>query len=159
MTQQKSFLPVGLRLLVTAPSRLIVLDTPTSPDDVLRRLKKEQAVIQVTNPASFVLRLPIKDNQRCFVGWIEPCDNNGSRIVGQMQTPYLIALSRALIGLFLYVMAFVWLPSGRVWLVILFAAGGTGFLLLSQYQRLIRRDLRPYLDWFCRTLDAKPRGK
>jgi hypothetical protein len=159
MTDQptKPTLFTWLKLLVTAPSRLIILDSPHSPDEALRRLQQMPQYTRMANRTNFMVRLPIKDNQRCFIGWIESGQDRGSRIVGQMQTLYPIALTRAAIGLFLFVMAGILMPAGRYWLVLILALGGTGFLLLSQYQRLIGRDVRAYVAWLQQVLDATQR--
>jgi len=152
---QKSILMEWLWLLVTAPGRMVILDSPYQPDEVMRRLKLNKNAVRVLATNQISIRLSDKHNARRFVASIEP-GSVGSRIVGQMQTPYVVAALRVTAGLFLISMMIIWMQAGRVWLALMFGAFGIGFLFLSQYERLIGRDLRLHLDWLRRTLDAQP---
>jgi len=151
---QKSILTEWLWLLVTAPGRMVILDSPYQPDEVIRRLKLSKNAVRLLAPNQISVRLAAKRNARRFVASIEP-GSVGTRIVGQMQTPYLVAALRVSAGLFLLSMMIIWMQAGRVWLALMFGAVGIGFLFLSQYERLIGQDLRLHLDWLRSTLDAK----
>ncbi len=152
--KQKSNILTWLWLLVIAPGRVVTLHSPHMPIEVLRRLRSQPKIAQIVKPAQAIIRLPSERNQRRFYIWIEAEANGQTRISGQTQTPYRAALLRLLISLMLYGLSLVWLPAGRFWLGIIFILGGTGFLLLSQYERLIGRDLRLHTEWLRRALDA-----
>src|SRR5258708_24392126 len=155
---QKSILMEWLWLLVTAPGCMMILDSQYQPDEVMRRLKVNKNAVRLLSPNQVSVRLSAKRNARRFVASIEP-GSVGTRIVGQMQTPYLVAALRVSAGLFLISMMIIWMQAGRVWLALMFGAFGLGFLFLSQYERLIGRDLSLHLDWLRRTLDAHPTEK
>ena len=155
---QKSILMEWLWLLVTAPGRMVILDSPYQPDEVMRRLKLSKDTVRVLSPNEVSVRLSDKRNARRFVASIEP-GSMGTRIVGQMQTPYMVAALRFTAGLFLLSMMIIWMQAAHIWLGLMFGAFGIGFLFLSQYERLIGRDLRLHLDWLRRTLNAQPTEK
>ncbi len=153
LTQPKSDLWTWLWLLFIAPGRVVTLHSPLAVDEVARRLRNAPKVARLLKPSQAIIRLPDERNQRRLYIWFEP-DAAGTRISGQTQTPYQVALVRMLITMALYGLAIMWLPAGRVWLGVMFTLGGTGFLLLAQYERLVGRDLRLHLEWLRLTLDA-----
>lgn len=154
-TQRKGDFLTWLWLLFIAPGRVVTLHSPLSPDEVLGRLRAVPKVAHILKRSQAMIRLPTERNQRRFYIWIEPESSGHTRISGQTQTPYRVALTRMVISLALFGLSIMWLPAGRVWLGVIFIAGGLGFLLLSQYERLVGRDLRLHLDWLRRTLDAQ----
>jgi hypothetical protein len=141
--------------LVSAPSRVVMLNSPHPPGEVLRRLRKEEKVVQMQKSSQIAVRVPIKNSQRRFIAIVESDTKNGTRLIGRMETPYRIALFRLTACLFLFGTAIVWLQVGRIWLGVIFVIGGIGFLLSSQYERLWGRDLRLHLEWLRRLLDAE----
>ncbi len=153
-TRRKSNILAWTWLFLIAPGRVVMLHSPYPPAEVLQRLRTNPKVAQVTSPTQIMIRLPGDRNERRFFAWIE-ADATGTRISGQTKTPYRVALIRSLISLVMYGLAFLWLAEARLWLGILFVAGGTGFLVLSQYERLTGFDVRRHLDWLRRALDAQ----
>lgn len=141
--------------LVIAPSRVVTLNSPYPPGEVTRRLLKEEKVVQVLKNSQLVIHVPVRNNQRRFLAWIDTRADRGTRLVGRMQTPYRIAFFRMAASLFLFGMAILWLQVGRIWLGAIFGVVAVGFLLNSQYERLWGRDLRLHLEWLRRVLDAE----
>src|SRR5215467_7868741 len=105
---QKSIVMEWLWLLVTAPGRMVILDSPYQPEEVIRRLKLSKNVVRVLPTNQISVRLSEKQNARHFVASIEP-GSVGTRIIGQMQTPYLVALLRVSAGVFLISMMIIWM--------------------------------------------------
>ena len=141
--------------LVSAPSKVVMLTSPHPLSEVLRRLRKEDKVVQMQKPSQIAVHVPIRNNQRRFIAIIEDSPKSGTRLIGRMETPYRIALFRISASLFLFGTAIVWMQVGRIWLGVIFVIGGIGFLLSSQYERMWGRDLRLHLDWLRRLLDAE----
>jgi len=143
-----------LWLLITAPGRVVMLHSPHSATEVLRRLHTQPATIKVISPKHFIIRLPDNRSPRCFFVWLEQDQTGRARLRGQMQTPFRAALTRSLLSLTLFWLGIVWLAAEKAWLGVIFMVGSIAFLLLSQYQRLTARDLPKYIQWLHRMADA-----
>ena|SRR5712691_3599841 len=152
--QKRAGIDTWLWMLVVAPSRVVTLKSTLPPSEVLRRLKSEKLATRFLESNYVAVRLPGERNPRRFFAFIEQDAGNTTRLIGQMQTPFVTALVRVLLALFLLGMAYVWIAASRFWLGGIFVLGGLGFLLLSQYERVLGRDLRLHLDWLRRVLDA-----
>ncbi len=135
--------------LVIAPSSIVMLSSPYPPGEVLRRLRNQGKIAQVQKSSQIVIHVPVRNNQRRFLARVEADADNRTRLIGRMQTPYRIALFRMVASLFLFGMAILWLQVGRIWLGAIFGIGAVGFLLGSQYERLL------HLEWLRRVLDAE----
>ena len=142
-------------LLLTAPGQAVVLHSPLTPSEVLRRLRIQASVTRANESGQIALRLKGDQSDRRFFAWIEPDNAGGTQISGQMRTPLRVAAIRLAISVVLWWLAFLWFAEARIWLGVLFTLGGTGFLLLSQYQRLIGQDLRKNLKWLRQVADAQ----
>ncbi len=153
--KSRSTLSTWFWLLVIAPGRVVTLESPHAPDEVMRRLQALAPVARVLSSTQAVVRLAKQNNQRTFTLWIEPGASGHTQIHGQMQTPYRVAATRLLAATVLLGLSLVWFPTGRMWLGVMFLIGGVAFLLLSQYERLVGRDLRLNLDWLRSALDAR----
>jgi hypothetical protein len=143
------------RLLLTAPGKVVTLESPHTPDEITRRLRAAPSVAKLLERGQATLKLPTQNNERRFFMWIEPGKTGGSRIVGQMQTPLRAATMRLLITLLLAGLGLFWMALARFWLGGLFLFFAVGFLLLSQYERVVGRDLRLHLRWLQQALDAR----
>lgn len=141
-----------LYLLLNAPGKVVTLVSPYAPDEVMRRLRAGGVQITASKRAS--LHLPQGGNERRFVMWVEP-DGTGARIFGQMQTPLRPALLRLAASLLIGVAGIYLMLYARIWMGLIFLAFAVGYLLLSQYQRVVGRDLRRHVDWLRKTLDAR----
>lgn len=155
MDRQRSGILDWLWQLMVAPSRVVTLNVPLPPNEVLRRLRNENKIVQVVKSSEIIISVPIRNNQRRFLAWLDTNQASGTRLIGRMQTPYRVVFIRMAIFLFLLAMALVWLQVGRIWLGAIFLVGGIGFLLSSQYERMWGRDLKLHLDWLRRILDAE----
>src|SRR5260370_31813304 len=82
---QKSILMEWLWLLVTAPARMVILDSPYQPDEVMRRLKLSKDTVRVVAPNQVSVRLSDKHTARRFAASIEP-GSGGTLIDGHLQT-------------------------------------------------------------------------
>lgn len=143
------------RLLLIAPGRLVALNSPLSPDEVLRRLQANRPIARVLDAFHAELRLPVQNNQRRFFLWIEPLPDGGTRLNGQMQTPYRVALIRLACAGALTFVGLFWFMAARFWLGGFFLVFALFFVLLSQYERVIGRGLREHRAWVEKNLDAR----
>ncbi len=143
------------RLLMTAPGKVVTLESPHTPEEISRRLRAVPSIAKTLERGQATLRLPTQNNQRRFFMWIEPAKSGGTRITGQMQTPLRAAAMRMFFTVMLAGLGLFWMATARFWMGGFFLLFAFGFLLLSQYERVIGRDLRLHLNWLRQTLDAK----
>ena len=141
-------------LLVIAPGRLVTFVSPHPLAEVEQRLHKQPPVKWIS-PHHLAITLPHAHTERRFFAWIETDQAGRCRLHGQTRTPYRAAVTRLVIGIVLSGMALMFLAGAHAWLAFMFAAGGVGFLLLSQYERLTGRDIRMYAQWLRQTVDAE----
>lgn len=141
-------------LLVIAPGRLVTFVSPHPLAEVEQRLYVQPPVKWI-RPHHLVITLPHARTERRFFAWIEADPDGRTRVNGQTRTPYRAAVTRLVIGMVLCGMALMFLAGAHGWLAFMFAAGGIGFLLLSQYERLTGRDVRLYAQWLRQTIDAE----
>ncbi len=141
-------------LLVIAPGRLVTFVSPYPIAEVEQRLYVQPPVKWIS-PHHFAITLPSARTERRFFAWVEAGSDGRTRLNGQTRTPYRAAVTRLVIGVVLCGMALMFLAGAHGWLAFMFGAGGVGFLLLSQYERLIGRDVRMYAQWLRQTIDAE----
>ena len=144
-------------LLLSAPGRLLVVDSPLPAAEVERRLRQQGAIVHFTAAHRITVHLPPSRTQRQFFATIEsnPALINGSRIIGQTRTPFRTVLIRVALSVTLFWLALFWIIAAHVWLGVLFALGCIGFLLLAQYERLTGRDRWLYSDWLRRIVASE----
>jgi hypothetical protein len=139
---------------MVAPGRVVTLESPRSPAEVQAILKASRPVGLIVNRQEATVQLP--ENARQMHLWIEPMESGGTRLIAQMRTPYRAALMRLCITLLLFGLAAVLAFMARFWFSLFFLVFAALFLLLSQYERVIGRDLRKHIAWLQAQIGAKP---
>ncbi len=143
-------------LLVIAPGRLVTFVSPHPLVEVERRLYAQPRQVKSISPHHIAITLPNARTERRFFAWIESDQEGRTRLNGQTRTPFRTAVTRLIIGVVMCGIALMFLAGAHGWLAFMFSSGGAGFLLLSQYERLIGRDVRLYAAWLRQTIDAEP---
>ncbi len=141
-------------LLLIAPGQMVTLHSPLTPDESLRRLRAQTSAVKALSIGQVMIHLPVDRTQRRFFAWIENDPAGGTRISGQTRTPYRVAVARSAISMALFWLAMVWLAAEKPFLGFIFIAGSLGFLLLSQYERMVGRDRRQHVAWLRRIVKA-----
>lgn len=142
-------------LLVIAPGRLITFISPHPINEVAQRLHVQSTHVKSIGTRQVVISLPGTRTERRFFGWLESDPRGGTRLSGQTRTPYRTAATRLGIGVVMCGLALMFLAGAHGWLAFMFVSGGLGFMLLSQYERLTRRDVRLFTAWLRQIIDAE----
>jgi hypothetical protein len=143
---------------MVAPGKVVTLDSPHPPEEVLRRLRAAPTHVKLLGRGQATLHLPTRNNQRRFFFWIEPNQRGGTRLTGQMQTPLRVATLRLLCALVLAALGIYFMMLARFWFGMFFEAFALGFVMLSQWQRLIGRDLVLHVRWLQQLLEIPDEG-
>lgn len=138
-------------LLMVAPGRLVTLESARPAAEVAAALRTAPRA-QVLHDREATFQIPGFERELHL--WIESA-GAGTRLIGQMRTPYRAALTRLLITLLLFGLCLVLAFMARFWFSLFFFVFSVLFLLLSQYERVLGRDLRRHVAWLTQHTDAR----